>query len=249
MAIILKTPSELATMREAGRIVAETLNLMRDLVKPGVSTADLDAKADQYIRKRGAKPSFKGYNGFPASVCVAVNDQVVHGIPGPRRLDEGDIITIDIGANYRGLHGDAAVSYPVGAISPTAQRLLEVCEAALYKGIERARPGRYLAEIGAAIQPYVEQHGFSVVRLYCGHGVGRALHEDPQVYHYSGAGKGPIMRRGMVFTIEPMINVGKPDTRVLEDKWTVVTADRSLSAQFEHTIVITDGEPRILTLP
>jgi methionyl aminopeptidase len=249
MAIILKTPSELATMREAGRIVAETLNLMKEWVKPGVTTADLDAKADEYIRKRGAKPSFKGYNGFPASICVAVNDEVVHGIPGPRRLEAGDIITLDIGANYRGLHGDAAISLPVGEVSPTARRLLEVCEQSLYKGIEQARAGKHLSDIGAAIQPFVERNGFSVVRLYCGHGVGRHLHEDPQVYHYGPAGKGPVMRKGMVITIEPMVNAGKPDTKVLDDKWTVITADGSLSAQFEHSVAITENGPRILTLP
>jgi methionyl aminopeptidase len=249
MAIILKTPSEMATMREAGRIVANTLSMMRDLVKPGVTTADLDAKADEFIRRHNAKPSFKGYNGFPASICVAVNDQVVHGIPGPQRLQEGDIITIDIGANFRGLHGDAAMSFPVGQISAEAQRLLDVCQAALKIGIDEARAGRHLTDIGAAIQPYVESQGFSVVRQYCGHGVGRQLHEDPQVFHYGPNGKGPVLRRGMVLTIEPMINAGKPDTRVLDDKWTVITKDGSLSAQFEHTVAITDDGPRLLTLP
>lgn len=248
MAIILKTPSELATMRDAGRIVAETLDYMTEIVKPGVTTADLNARADEFIRKRNAKPSFKGYNGFPASICVAVNDQVVHGIPGPQRLKEGDIITIDIGANYRGLHGDAARSYAVGAIAPEAQRLLAVCEAALYKGIAQARTGRHLSDIGAAIQPYVEGEGFSVVRQYCGHGVGRNLHEDPQIFHYGEAGKGPVLRRGMVLTIEPMITAGKPDTKVLDDQWTVITADGSLSAQFEHTVAIADDGPRLLTL-
>jgi methionyl aminopeptidase len=249
MAIILKTPSEMATMREAGRIVANTLIMMRDLIKPGVTTADLDAKADAFIRRHNAKPSFKGYNAFPASICVAVNDQVVHGIPGSQRLQEGDIITIDIGANYRGLHGDAAMSYPVGKISAEAQRLLDVCQAALRIGIEQARSGRHLSDIGAAIQPYVEGQGFSVVRQYCGHGVGRHLHEDPQVFHYGSSDKGPVLRRGMVLTIEPMVNAGKPDTRLLDDKWTVITSDGSLSAQFEHTVAITEDGPRLLTLP
>ncbi|HEV7217209.1 MAG TPA: type I methionyl aminopeptidase [Chloroflexota bacterium] len=249
MAIILKTPSEMATMREAGRIVANTLTLMHDWIKPGVTTAELDGKADAFIRKHNAKPSFKGYNGFPASICVAVNDQVVHGIPGGQRLEEGDIITIDIGANYRGLHGDAAVSYPVGKISSEAQRLLDVCQEALKIGIAQARSGRRLSDIGAAIQPYVEGEGFSVVRQYCGHGVGRHLHEDPQVFHYGPADRGPVLRRGMVLTIEPMINAGKPETRVLDDKWTVITGDGSLSAQFEHTVAITDDGPRLLTLP
>ena len=249
MAIILKTPSEMATMREAGRIVANTLTMMHEWIKPGVTTADLDAKADNFIRRHNAKPSFKGYNGFPASICVAVNDQVVHGIPGGQRLEEGDIITIDIGANYRGLHGDAAVSYPVGRICPEAQRLLDVCQEALKIGIAQARSGRHLSDIGAAIQPYVEGEGFSVVRQYCGHGVGRHLHEDPQVFHYGAGDRGPVLRRGMVLTIEPMINAGKPDTRVLDDKWTVITSDGSLSAQFEHTVAITDDGPRLLTLP
>lgn len=248
MAIILKTPSELVTMREAGRIVADTLSYMRDLVKVGVTTADLDAKADHFIRRRNAKPSFKGYNGFPASICVAVNNQVVHGIPGPQRLEEGDIITIDIGANYRGLHGDAAYTYPVGRISAEAQHLLDVCEQSLAIGIAQARSGRHLSDIGAAIQPYVEGEGLSVVRQYCGHGVGRHLHEDPQVFHYGPPDKGPILRRGMVLTIEPMVNAGKPDTLLLDDKWTVITADGSLAAQFEHTVAITDDGPRLLTL-
>ena len=248
MAIILKTPAELVTMREAGRIVAQTLDYMAELVKPGITTAELDAKADQFIRKRNAKPSFKGYNGYPASICVAVNNQVVHGIPGSQRLNEGDIITIDIGANYRGLHGDAARSYAVGQIAPEAQRLLDVCEAALYKGIEEARSGRRLSDIGATIQPFVEAQGFSVVRQYCGHGLGRHLHEDPQVFHYGEGGKGPVLRRGMVLTIEPMVNAGKAETKLLDDQWTVVTADGSLSAQYEHTVAITDDGPRLFTL-
>lgn len=236
-------------MREAGRIVAETLAMMRDLVVPGVTTAHLDEIADAHIRKRGAKPSFKGYQNFPASICVAVNDQVVHGIPGPRVLEEGDIVTIDIGANYRGLHGDAAITLPVGAISPEARHLLDVTEKALELGVAEALPGRHLSNIGAKIQSYVEGEGFSVVRLYCGHGIGRSLHEDPQIYHYGPPEKGPVLRRGMAFTIEPMVNAGKPETKVLDDKWTVITVDGSLSAQFEHTIAITDNGPRILTLP
>ena len=235
-------------MREAGRIVAETLDMLREQVKPGVTTAELDRIADAHIRKRGAKPSFKNYKGFPASICVAVNDEVVHGIPGDRRLKEGDIVTVDIGANYRGLHGDAATSFAVGHISQQAQRLLDVCRKALDIGITKARAGRHLSDIGAAIQPFVEDQGFSVVRMYCGHGVGRSLHEDPQVFHYGDPGKGPVLRRGMVFTIEPMINAGKPETRVLDNQWTVITEDGSLSAQFEHTVAITDDGPRLLTL-
>ncbi len=248
MAIILKTPAEIAQMREAGRIVAETLDIMRDMIAPGVTTEQLDAAADAHIRKRGAKPSFKGYQGFPASICVAVNNEVVHGIPGPRKLEAGDIITVDIGANYRGVHGDAARTFAVGAISTEAQHLLDVTAHALELGVAQAQTGTHLSDIGARIQPYVEGENFSVVRMYCGHGVGHSLHEDPQIFHYGPPGKGPVLRKGMVFTIEPMVNAGRPETKVMPDKWTVITADGSLSAQFEHTLAITDDGPRVLTI-
>ncbi|MCL4543056.1 MAG: type I methionyl aminopeptidase [Chloroflexi bacterium] len=235
-------------MRQAGRIVAETLDMLAEHVRPGVTTGELDALAEEFIRKKDAKPSFKGYRGFPASICAAVNDQVVHGIPGSHVLNEGDIVTVDVGAFYRGLHGDAATSFAVGSVKPTASRLLEVCAQALDVGVAQVHPGAHLSDIGAAIQPVVEKAGFSVVRQYCGHGIGRALHEDPQIFHYGVPGRGPLLRKGMVFTIEPMINAGQHETRILEDGWTVVTADGSLSAQFEHTVVVTEDGHCILTL-
>ncbi|MCL5946839.1 MAG: type I methionyl aminopeptidase [Chloroflexi bacterium] len=249
MAIILKTPAEIALMRQAGRIVAQTLNMLSNHIRPGVTTGYLDTLAEEFIRKHDAKPSFKGYRGFPKSICTAINDQVVHGIPDSRILEDGDIVTIDVGAQYRGLHGDAAKSFPVGKVSPTAAHLLAVCAHALDVGIAQVQPGAHLSDIGAAIQPLVENAGFSVVRQYCGHGLGRSLHEDPQIFHYGQPGHGPLLRKGMTFTIEPMINEGKPDTRVLDDGWTVVTADGSLSAQYEHSIVVTDAGCTILTAP
>lgn len=249
MPILLKRPEQLRLMREAGRIVAETLLLLQDAIRPGMTTAELDALAERHIRRRGATPSFKGYRGFPATICVAVNDEVVHGIPGPRVLQEGDIVGIDIGARYRGYHGDATVTVPVGRISPEAERLLRVCREALEIGIEQARAGNRLTDISAAIQRHVEAAGFSVVRDLYGHGIGRALHEEPMLPHYGPPGRGPLLRPGMVLTIEPMIAAGKPETRVLDDHWTIVTADGSLSAQFEHTVAITDNGPEILTLP
>jgi methionyl aminopeptidase len=236
-------------MREAGRIVAETLALLQDAVRPGITTAELDRLAERHIRRRGAVPSFKGYRGFPASICVAVNDEVVHGIPGPRVLQDGDIVGIDIGARYRGFHGDATVTVPVGRIAPDAERLLRVCQEALEAGIRQARAGNRLTDISAAIQRHVEASGFSVVRDLYGHGIGRALHEEPMLPHYGQPGQGPLLRPGMVLTIEPMIAAGKPDTRLLDDHWTIVTADGSLSAQFEHTVAITENGPEILTLP
>lgn len=249
MPILLKRPEQLRLMREAGRIVAETLLLLQEAVRPGITTAELDALAECHIRRRGATPSFKGYRGFPATICVAVNDEVVHGIPGPRVLHEGDIIGIDIGARYRGFHGDATITVPVGRISPEAERLLRVCREALEIGIEQARAGNRLTDISAAIQRHVEAAGFSVVRDLYGHGIGRALHEEPMLPHYGPPGQGPLLRPGMVLTIEPMIAAGKPDTRLLDDHWTIVTADGSLSAQFEHTVAITENGPEILTLP
>jgi len=247
--ILLKRPEQLKLMREAGRIVAETLLLLREAVRPGITTAELDALAERHIRRRGATPSFKGYRGFPATICVAVNDEVVHGIPGPRVLREGDIVGIDIGARYRGFHGDATITVPVGRVSPEAERLLRVCREALDIGIEQARAGNRLTDISAAIQRHVEAAGFSVVRDLYGHGIGRALHEEPMLPHYGPPGQGPLLRPGMVLTIEPMIAAGRPDTRLLDDHWTIVTADGSLSAQFEHTVAITDNGPEILTLP
>ncbi len=252
MAVKLKTPGEIRKMRAAGRIVAEVLALMRDQVRPGVATAELDAFAEREIRRRGATPSFKGYGGpppFPASICVAVNEQVVHGIPSQRQiLREGDIIGIDIGAHYNGYHGDACITYPVGRVSPEAERLLRVTEECLWLGIEQARVGKTVGDIGHAVQTHAEAAGYGVVRGLGGHGVGRRLNEaEPSVQHVGRPGTGLKLRAGMTFTIEPMINAGRPEWRELADGWTVVTVDGSLSAQFEHAIAVTDNGPEILT--
>jgi methionyl aminopeptidase len=246
----LKTPAQIKTMHEAGRIVAEIHALLRERVRPGVSTADLDTFVERELRKRGATPSFKGYGRppFPAAICTAINEQVVHGIPSPRQiLREGDIIGIDIGAYYKGFHGDACVTYPVGRISREAERLLRVTEECLWLGIEQAREGKRIGDIGHAIQTHAEGAGYGVVRTLVGHGLGQRLHEEPSVSHVGEAGKGPLIRRGMVFTIEPMINEGTPDWHVLADGWTVVTDDRKLSAQFEHAVAITEHGTEILT--
>ncbi len=254
--IHLKTPEELALMRKAGRIVAEVHALMRRMVRPGVSTAELDAAAEDLIRRRNAIPAFKGYphrghNDFPATICASINEELVHGIPSPQRiLRAGDIISIDVGAVYRGFYGDSAWTYPVGEISEEAQRLLEATEGALYAGIAAARAGRPLREISAAVQRYVEERGFKVVREYTGHGIGRAMHEPPQVLNYVDERNVEgrlILRPGMTLALEPMVNVGTWRTRLLPDGWTVTTADGSLSAHFEHTLAVTEEEPEILT--
>lgn len=245
--IILKSDRELQAMREAGRIVALCRAELEKAVRPGISTLELDRIANEFIRKMGAAPSFKGYNGFPASICTSVNDQVVHGIPGPRRLKEGDIISLDIGAFYQGFHGDAAITVPVGRINPEAARLLKVTEESLYRGIEKARAGNRLSDIGGAVQAHVEAAGFSVVRDYVGHGIGRKMHEDPQIPNFGPPGLGPLLKAGMTLAIEPMINAGGYQVRTLEDKWTVVTVDGSLSAHFEHTIAIAHDGPILLT--
>lgn len=236
-------------MREAGKIVAETLTLVSEAVRPGVTTAELDAIAEKNIRRHGAIPSFKRYRGFPASLCVAVNDEVVHGIPGRRVLRAGDIISIDTGARYRGFHGDATVTVPVGEISPEAERLMRVCREALDLGIEKARAGNRLTDISHAIQTHVEANGFNVVRDLYGHGIGRSLHEEPMLPHYGPPGQGVTLRPGTVFTIEPMIVMGSPEARTLSDDWTVVTIDGSWAAQYEHTVAVTENGPEILTLP
>jgi len=239
-------------MRRAGRIVAEVLERMRERVAPGVTTAELNELAEAVIRKYNAIPSFKGYppgsaNPFTASICASVNEELVHGIPGPRVLHEGDIISIDVGAILDGYHGDAAVTLPVGQIGPEAQRLLEVTENALYAGIAAARAGYRSGDISAAIQSYVEGHGYNVVREYTGHGIGRKMHEDPQIPNYGQPGKGVYLRRGMTMALEPMVLAGDSCVRVLEDHWTVVSCDGELTAHFEHTIAITDGDAEILT--
>lgn len=245
----LKRREQIKIMRAAGKIIAETLALVKEAVKPGVTTGELDAIAEAFIRKSGATPAYKGYRGFPATICASVNNEVVHGIPGKRVLKEGDLISIDVGARYRGYYGDATITVPVGEIDPEARRLMEVCRTSLDVGIEQARAGNRLTDISAAVQEYVESHGFSVVRDLFGHGIGRQLHEEPLLPHYGRPGQGPILRPGLVLTIEPMIAAGRPEWLTLEDNWTVVTVDGSLAAQFEHTVAITENGPEILTLP
>lgn len=248
MTTTVKTKEELALMREAGRIVAITLAGLTGMIKPGVSTADLDAVTEEMIRQHGAIPSFKGYGGFPASLCTSINEEVVHGIPSPERiLAEGDIISLDVGAVYEGWHGDAAITVPVGKTSRVAQRLISVTREALYRGIAKARSGRHLSDISWAIQSYVESKGFSVVRQYVGHGIGRSMHEDPQIPNFGPPGMGPVLKPGVTLALEPMVNVGTFRTVVKPDKWTVVTEDGQLSAHFEHTVAVTEGDPLILT--
>ena len=239
-------------MRRAGRIVAEVLEKMREQVAPGVTTTELDELAEAIICKYDAIPSFKGYppgsaHPFPASICASVNEELVHGIPGPRVLQEGDVISIDVGAIVDGYHGDAAITLPVGQISPQAQRLLEVTEGALYAGIAAARIGNRSGDISAAIQSYVERRGYEVVREYTGHGIGQKMHEDPQVPNYGQPGKGVRLRRGMTMALEPMVLAGDSSVRVMDNHWTVVSRDGKLTAHFEHSIVITDGDAEILT--
>jgi methionyl aminopeptidase len=245
--IICKSETELKLMRKAGRIVAETHRLLANSIKPGITTKELDQIAEDYIHSQGAIPSFKGYNGFPASICASVNDELVHGIPGQRKLNEGDIISIDIGAQYQGYHGDSAWTYPVGKVSDTAQKLLEVTEKSLYAGLEMAKPDVRLFTISHAIQKCIEDEGFSVVREYVGHGIGADLHEEPQIPNYGLPERGPRLRQGMVLAIEPMVNVGERFVKTLEDNWTVVTVDGSICSHFEHTIAITADGFEILT--
>lgn len=248
MAIIVKSRDEREKMREAGHMVAEILAKLRSAVRPGITTADLDAIAAAELKQRGARASFLGYHGYPASVCTSVNDEIVHGIPGKRVLKDGDIISIDFGAIYNGWHGDSAITVPVGEVSSEVKRLLKVTEDALYRGIAAARARNRVQDIGRAVQSFVEAEGFSVVRQYGGHGVGRSMHEDPQVLNYIEPGyPNPLLRPGMVIAIEPMVTLGEKETQVLLDKWTVVTADGSYAAHFEHTVAITEGDADILT--
>ena len=239
-------------MRYAAQIVAEVLNLMRECVVPGVTTVELDRLAEEVIRQHDAVPSFKGYPPgsaypFPASICASVNEELVHGIPGPRVLREGDVISIDVGAIVGGYHGDAAVTLPVGKISPEAQELLDVTEGALYAGISAAEAGKRSGDISAAIQSYVEGREYNVVREYTGHGIGRKMHEDPQVPNYGELGRGVLLRKGMTIALEPMVLAGDRRVRVLDDHWTVVSSDGKLTAHFEHSIAITNGDAEILT--
>lgn len=246
--IITKSPGELAIMREAGRITATALRVVAAAMRPGVTTGELDAMAEETIRGAGAAPAFLGYHGFPATLCTSVDDQVVHGIPGSRVLREGEILSVDCGAIVDGYYGDSAMTFSVGTVSATARRLMDVTLQSLEAGIARCRPGMRLYDISAAVQAVAEEAGFSVVREYVGHGIGRAMHEDPQVPNYGKAGSGPTLKPGMVLAIEPMINAGRADVRSLDDGWTVVTADGSLSAHFEHTVAITESGPVVLTL-
>ncbi|MFZ3102126.1 MAG: type I methionyl aminopeptidase [Desulfitobacteriaceae bacterium] len=245
--IELKTSGQLEKMRKAGRIVAETLSLIKQAVHPGVTTLELDRLAENYIRKCGAVPAFKGYNGFPATLCTSVNEQVVHGIPSLRKLQSGDIISIDCGAVIDGYFGDAALTLPVGDISPELRQLLEVTEESLMLGIDQAKIGCRLQDISHAVQTHVEGKGFSVVRDYVGHGIGKAMHEEPQIPNFGRPGRGPRLEVGMVLAIEPMVNLGTFEVQTLEDHWTVVTRDCKASAHFEHTVAITKNGPEILT--
>jgi len=246
--IIFKSPEEIDRMRKAGSIVARTIERLQVAVAPGMTTAHLDALAEQQIRAAGAVPSFKGYRGFPGTICTSLNEQVVHGIPGKRTIKEGDILKLDVGAVWEGYHADSAISMFVGEPpSDIAEKLVRVTEESLEAGISVLQPGARLSDVGHAVQQVVEGAGFSCVREYAGHGVGRALHEDPQVPNYGEPGRGPLVRTGLVVAIEPMVNVGDWRTRLLADRWTVVTADKSLSAHFEHTIAVTEDGPEVLT--
>lgn len=245
--IVIKSSWELARMREAGRIVAQALAYLVERLKPGMATRELDLLTEAFISRKGGLPSFKGYRGFPASLCVSVNEEVVHGIPGPRILKEGDIVSLDIGVIYQGYQGDAALTVGVGEISDEAKDLIATARGALLAGIAQAKDGLHVGDISWAIQEYAESRGYSVVRQYTGHGIGRQMHEDPQVPNFGQPGRGPALKVGMTLALEPMVNVGGYLTRVRDDNWTVVTDDGKLSAHFEDTIAIREGEPEILT--
>ncbi|MBN2405141.1 MAG: type I methionyl aminopeptidase [Coriobacteriia bacterium] len=246
--IVIKSQLEIEAMQEAGRITAKALRVVGEAVRVGVTTAELDRIAEECIRGEGAVPAFKGYHGFPGTLCTSINEQVVHGIPAKRRLADGDILSVDCGAVIDGFYGDSALTFPVGTISTEAKALLDATAASLQAGIARCREGMRLYDIGAAVQDVAERAGFSVVREYVGHGIGRAMHEDPQVPNFGKVGTGPALKVGMVIAIEPMVNAGKYDVYSLSDGWTVVTADSSLSAHFEHTVAVTEEGPLILTV-
>jgi len=248
VSIIIKSDREIAVMRQAGKIVATVLELLKLQLRPGMKTKELDVIVAGELEKLGAKPSFKGYRGFPANLCVSVNDEIVHGIPGERILDEGDIVSLDLGAVYMGFQGDAALTAGIGKVSPQAKELMETTEGTLKAGIAAAYPGARLGDISAAIQNYAESRGYSVVREYTGHGIGREMHEEPQIPNFGLPGTGPVLKRGMTLALEPMVNVGDWLTKLGDDHWTVLTADGSLSAHFEHTIAITDAGPEVLTI-
>jgi methionyl aminopeptidase len=245
--IIRKSPDELERMARAGRIVAETLALVGEHARPGVTTAELDELAEEFIAGHGGYPTFKGYRGYPAATCISPNAMIVHGIPGPYELSDGDILSVDVGVTLDGFVADSAYTFPIGEISETAERLLEAGQAALVAGIDQCRAGNRLSDISHAVQQATESAGFSVVRSLVGHGVGRSMHEDPQIPNYGHPGRGPVLAEGMTFAIEPMINAGGPDIFVHDDEWSISTADGSLSAHFEHTVAVTATGPRILT--
>src|SRR5712675_889201 len=249
MAIVCKSAAEIEKMRQSGRIVRPVLDYVRGLVAPGVTTMDLERAAEKKIKELGAKPAFKGYYDYPCVLCTSVNEEIVHGIPSEKRvLQEGDIVSLDCGVVLDGYYGDAGITVPVSeTVKPELRKLLEVTEASLYRGIEQARVGNSVGDVGAAVQEHVEAAGFSVVREFVGHGIGTRLHEEPQVPNYGTRGHGPRLREGMVLAIEPMVNVGRPDTRLLENKWTAVTVDGSFSAHFEHSVAVTKDGPVILT--
>ena len=246
--ITIKNERELESMRQACQITARARALAGEMVKPGVSTKAIDQAVHDYIVAQGAKPSFLNYNGYPASVCIRINDTVIHGIPNAYVLKEGDIVSIDVGAYYQGFHGDCAATFPCGAISTEAQRLIDVTKESFFVGIKEATKGHRVSDISHAIPTYVESNGFSVVRSFVGHGIGRKLHEDPEVPNFGAAGRGPRLLKGMTLAIEPMVNAGVADVHVLRDGWTVLTNDGKLSAHYENTVLITDGEPEILTV-
>jgi methionyl aminopeptidase len=245
--IIRKSEQEIEAMGRAGRVVADTLALLGESMRPGVTTKELDGLAEEYIRSQGGAPTFKGYHGFPASICASPNAMVVHGIPGEYRIEDGDLLSVDVGVTLNGFVADSAYTFAVGSISDETQRLLDVGQAALESGIGEARVGNHVGDISAAVQRTVEDAGFSVVKSLVGHGIGRQMHEEPQIPNWGEPGRGPLLAQGMTLAIEPMINAGSPEVFVAEDRWSISTNDGSLSAHFEHTVAVTGGEPRILT--
>jgi methionyl aminopeptidase len=248
MAIILRSRKEIERLRASNRVVMSVMSELGEAIRPGVTTLELDALAERIIREQGAIPAFKGYRGYQHSICASINEEVVHGVPSEKKLEEGDIVSVDVGAKLYGYFGDHAVTFPVGEVDPEADKLLKCCEESLFKGIEQAKPGNRLFDISHAVQKHAEGAGFSVVRAYVGHGVGTNLHEEPQVPNFGEPGTGPELKAGMVLAIEPMLNMGVHDVKVLSDEWTVVTADEKLSAHFEHSVAITEDGPDILSL-
>ena len=246
--IAIKNERELEVMRQACKITAAARALAGEMVRPGVKTKEIDKAVHDFIVAQGAKPSFLNYNGYPASACISVNNVIIHGIPGDYRLQEGDIVSVDVGAFWKGFHGDCAATFACGKISPLAEKLISVTKQSFYEGFQLARQGNRVSDISHAVQSYVEENGFSVVRAFVGHGVGEKLHEEPEVPNFGSPGRGPRLIKGMTLAIEPMVNMGTYDVRILKDKWTTVTADGSLSAHYENTVLITDGEPEILTV-